>query len=225
MQGMLGLPQPPQRLEAYDISNTAGTDIVASMVVYVDGRPCKKDYKHFKVEGLRDQDDYASMKQVLERRFAHFLAGDAGFSDRPDALLIDGGVEHANVALNVLRELSIDIPVFGMVKDDRHRTRALVTPQGEEIGIQASPAVFALIGRIQEETHRFAITYHRQLRSKHVRGSTLDAIEGIGEKRRNLLLRKFRSVAAIREADLAALRECLPQPAAQAVYDYFHSQE
>ena len=222
MQGMLGLPQPPQRLEAYDISNTAGTDIVASMVVYVDGRPCKKDYKHFKVEGLRDQDDYASMKQVLERRFAHFLAGDAGFSDRPDALLIDGGVEHANVALNVLREMSIEIPVFGMVKDDRHRTRALVTPDGQEIAISAVPAVFAFIGGIQEEVHRFAITYHRLLRSKRMRESELEKIPGIGEKRRQLLLKKFKSVTAVKNATQQQLCEVLSEKQAEAVYAYFH---
>ena len=188
-------------------------------------KPKKSDYKRFKLENMEDQDDYASMRQVLCRRFCHYLDGDKGFDERPDVLLIDGGAVHAETVREALETMGIRLPIFGMVKDNRHRTRALVTPQGEEIGIQASPAVFALIGRIQEETHRFAITYHRQLRSKHVRGSTLDAIEGIGEKRRNLLLRKFRSVAAIREADLAALRECLPQPAAQAVYDYFHSQE
>ena len=225
LQSMLRLPEPLHRMEAYDISNTAGTDIVASMTVFVDGKPKKSDYKRFKLENMEDQDDYASMRQVLCRRFCHYLDGDKGFDERPDVLLIDGGAVHAETVREALETMSIRLPIFGMVKDNRHRTRALVTPQGEEIGIQASPAVFALIGRIQEETHRFAITYHRQLRSKHVRGSTLDAIDGIGEKRRNLLLRKFRSVAAIREADLAALRECLPQPAAQAVYDYFHSQE
>ena len=225
LQSMLRLPEPLHRMEAYDISNTAGTDIVASMTVFVDGKPKKSDYKRFKLENMEDQDDYASMRQVLCRRFCHYLDGDKGFDERPDVLLIDGGAVHAETVREALETMGIRLPIFGMVKDNRHRTRALVTPQGEEIGIQASPAVFALIGRIQEETHRFAITYHRQLRSKHVRGSTLDAIEGIGEKRRNLLLRKFRSVAAIREADLAALRECLPQPVAQAVYDYFHSQE
>lgn len=186
---MLGLPEPPARLESYDISNTAGTDIVASMVVFTDGKPCKKDYKRFKIEGLRDQDDYASMRQVLERRFAHYLAGDSGFSERPDALLIDGGVEHTNVALSVLRENALDIPVYGMVKDDRHRTRALVTPDGNEIAISANPAVFAFIGTIQEEVHRFAITYHRQLRSKRMRESELEKIPGIGEKRRQQLLK------------------------------------
>ena len=222
LQGMLGLPEPPARLESYDISNTAGTDIVASMVVFTDGKPCKKDYKRFKIEGLRDQDDYASMRQVLERRFAHYLAGDSGFSERPDALLIDGGVEHTNVALSVLRENALDIPVYGMVKDDRHRTRALVTPDGNEIAISANPAVFAFIGTIQEEVHRFAITYHRQLRSKRMRESELEKIPGIGEKRRQQLLKKFKSVTAVKNATQAQLCEVLSDKQAQAVFAYFH---
>ena len=225
LQAMLRLPEPVRRMEAYDISNTAGTDIVASMTVFVDGKPIKSDYKRFKLENLDDQDDYASMRQVLCRRFCRYLDGDKGFDEKPDVLLIDGGAAHAETVRAALEQMGIVLPVFGMVKDNRHRTRALVSPLGEEIGIQGNPAVFSLIGRIQEETHRFAISYHRQLRSRHVRGSSLDAIEGIGEKRRNLLLKQFKSVAAIRQAELSALQECLPQPAAQAVYDYFHPRE
>ena len=225
LQAMLRLPEPIRRMEAYDISNTAGTDIVASMTVFVDGKPKKSDYKRFKLENLDGQDDYASMRQVLCRRFCHYLDGDKGFDEKPDVLLIDGGAVHAETVRAALEQMGVALPVFGMVKDNRHRTRALVSPLGEEIGIQGNPAVFSLIGRIQEETHRFAISYHRQLRSRHVRGSSLDAIAGIGEKRRNLLLKKFKSVAAIRQAELSALQECLPQPAAQAVYDYFHPRE
>ena len=225
LQAMLRLPEPVRRMEAYDISNTAGTDIVASMTVFVDGKPKKSDYKRFKLENLDGQDDYASMRQVLCRRFCHYLDGDKGFDEKPDVLLIDGGAVHAETVRAALEQMGVVLPVFGMVKDNRHRTRALVSPLGEEIGIQGNPAVFSLIGRIQEETHRFAISYHRQLRSRHVRGSSLDAIEGIGEKRRNLLLKQFKSVAAIRQAELSALQECLPQPAAQAVYDYFHPRE
>ena len=225
LQAMLRLPEPIRRMEAYDISNTAGTDIVASMTVFVDGKPKKSDYKRFKLENLDGQDDYASMRQVLCRRFCHYLDGDKGFDEKPDVLLIDGGAVHAETVRAALEQMGVVLPVFGMVKDNRHRTRALVSPLGEEIGIQGNPAVFSLIGRIQEETHRFAISYHRQLRSRHVRGSSLDAIAGIGEKRRNLLLKQFKSVAAIRQAELSALQECLPQPAAQAVYDYFHPRE
>ena len=164
------------------------------------------------------------MKQVLERRFAHFLAGDAGFSDRPDALLIDGGVEHANVALNVLRELSIDIPVFGMVKDDRHRTRALIDSAGHETGIKTNQAVFALVGSIQEETHRFAIEYQRSLRNESY-ASKLDAIPGVGEKRRGDLLKYFKSVKAIREASVEQLALVVPRNTAAAIYAYFRSEE
>lgn len=222
---MLSLPEPPERMESYDISNISGTDIVASMVVFQDGRPSKSDYKRFKVEGMAGQDDYGSMRQVLLRRLRHYLAGDAGFDRKPDLLLIDGGIAHANVALEVLRELELRIPIFGMVKDDRHRTRALVTPEGEEIAISAQPAVFALIGRIQEETHRFAITYHRQLRSKRLRYSELDGIPGIGEKRKELLLKRFKSLAAIRQAEREELERVLPKDAAGAVYAHFHEKE
>ena len=224
LQAMLSLPQPPARLESYDISNTAGTDIVASMVVFVDGRPSKKDYKRFKIEGLSDQDDYASMRQVLHRRFAHYQSGDAGFDIMPDALLIDGGVEHANVVVDELASMGLTVPTFGMVKDNRHRTRALVTPDGHEISISTNPAVFAFIGTIQEEVHRFAIQYHRLLRSKRMQASQLEKIEGVGPKRREALLKKFRSVSGIRNAELSQLRELLPEKAADAVWRYFHNE-
>ena len=215
---------PPKRMESFDISNTSGTDIVASMVVFQDGKPKKGEYKRFKVEGLDGQDDYASMEQVLRRRFLRYLAGDKGFAEAPDLLLIDGGIAHAGIALSVLRELGIDIPVFGMVKDDRHRTRALVTPQGEEIGIDRNQSVFALIGSIQEETHRFAITYHRQLRSKRLKYSELDSIAGIGPKRKQDLLKQFKSIAAISQATIPELERILPRDAASAVYHHFHSE-
>ena len=222
LQSMLGLDTPLHRLESYDISNIAGTDMVASMVVFIDGRPSKQNYKRFKIEGLDDQNDYAAMQQVLRRRLTHFKNGDAGFDERPDALLIDGGIEHANAVLQVLNELGLAIPTFGMVKDNRHRTRALVTPQGHEISISAIPAVFSLIGTIQEETHRFAITYHHTLRSRRVRGSKLEEIPGIGQKRRETLLKTFKSMCAIENASLTALEDAIGKAAGQAVYDYFH---
>ena len=222
---MLHLPDTPHRMESYDISNLAGTDIVASMVVFQDGKPLKSAYKRFKVEGLTDQDDYASMHQVLLRRLTHYVQQDAGFAERPDVLLIDGGIEHARVAEDVLQTLGLSIPTYGMVKDDRHRTRALVTAAGDEIAINAVPSVFALIGTIQEETHRFAITYQRTLRSRRMKASGLEDIPGIGEKRRQALLKKFRSVKAISQAGQAELEQVLPVPAAQAVYRHFHPQE
>lgn len=217
--------EPPKRIESFDISNISGTDIVASMVVFQDGKPRKSDYKKFKVEGLTDQDDYASMRQVVRRRLLHLQAGDKGFDQAPDLLLIDGGIPHANVALEVVRELGMDIPVFGMVKDDRHRTRALVTPQGREIGIDGNQAVFSFIGNIQEETHRFAITYHRSLRSKRLRYSELDSIPGIGPKRKQELLKQFKSLMAIGKASLPELERMLPKDAAMAVYQHFHEEK
>ena len=214
--------EPPARIESFDISNTSGADIVASMVVFKDGRPCKSDYKRFKVEGLDAPDDYASMRQVLFRRFAHYLNGDAGFECLPDLLLIDGGITHAQTALGVLEELKISVLALGMVKDDKHRTRALVTPDGKEVAIETQPSVFSLIGNIQEETHRFAITFHRQLRSKGLRYSELDRIPGVGDKRKQDLLKYFKSLTAIREATVYELERCLPHNVALAVYEHFH---
>lgn len=224
LQNLLGLPSCPSRMEAFDISNTAGTDIVASMVVFVDGKPLKRDYKRFKIEGLSDQDDYASMEQVVRRRYRRLASQDKGFSDAPDLVLIDGGANHAQIAERVLQEIGLDLPVFGMVKDHRHRTRALITSDGREIGIQTQPAVFALIGQLQEEVHRFAIEYHHSLRSKRVRESVLDQIPGIGPVRKKALLTKFRSVTAIEKASQAELGAVLPAREAQAVYEFFHQE-
>ena len=218
--------QPPKRIEAYDISNISATDIVAGMVVFQNGKPKKSDYKRFKLEGMANQDDYASMRQTLTRRFERYLSADPGFNEAPDLLLIDGGIIHAQTALSVLESLYLSIPVFGMVKDDRHRTRSLVTPDGLEIAIDGQQAIFAFIGTIQEEVHRFAISYHRKLRSKRLRHSQLDDIPGIGPKRKQELLKTFQSIAAIREASIAELERVLPRDAAAAVYQYFnHTKE
>ncbi len=216
---------PPKRIESFDISNISGTDIVAGMVVFEDGKPKKSDYKRFKLENMAGQDDYGAMRQVVTRRFAHYKAGDAGFEEAPDLLLIDGGITHANTAVEALKALGLTMPVFGMVKDDRHRTRALVTPEGQEISIVTQQAVFALIGSIQEETHRFAITYHRQQRSKRLRYSELDSIPGIGPKRKQDLLKTFKSITAIRAASRLELERLLPRDAAASVYAHFHTEE
>ena len=219
---MLDLDAPPRRIESYDISNQGADDIVASMVVYVNAKPLKRDYRRFKLKDMDGPDDYASMEQVLTRRFQRYLDGDEKFSDKPDLLLIDGGVNHANVAVRVLESLGLRIPIFGMVKDDRHRTRALVTPEGKEIGIQGNQAIFSLIGQIQEETHRFAIEFHRQQQNQRVRGSVLDQIPGVGEKRRAELLKAFKSIKNIKSATLAELEDAVPKNTARAVYDFFH---
>ena len=171
------------------------------------------------------QDDYGSMRQVLERRLTNLLEGQKGFDRKPDILLIDGGINHAKVAVEVLSFLNLEIPVFGMVKDDRHRTRALVTAEGKEIRIDNNQAIFSLIGLIQEEAHRFAISYHKNLRSKRLRYSQLDQIPGIGPKRKQDLLRHFSSIAAIKQASLEELKRYLPQNTAFAVYQHFHTEE
>lgn len=220
---MLNLPAL-SRIEAFDISNISGTDIVAGMVVFVDGRPKKNEYKKFKIRDLEGQDDYASMYQAVTRRFDHFKNGDKGFENAPDLLLIDGGIVHAQVAADALAQLGIELPVFGMVKDDNHRTRALVTPQGQEISIAAQQSVFAFIGAVQEEVHRFAIGYHRDLRSKRLHYSELDSIPGVGPKRKQVLLKTFKSITAIKSASLPELLRILPTDAANNVYRHFHQE-
>ena len=217
--------EPPKRIESYDISNISGTDIVGSMVVFVDGKPRKSEYKRFKIEGLDNQDDYASMYQVLMRRFTRYKNGESGFETAPDLLLIDGGFEHVKTACSVLSALELTFPVFGMVKDDRHRTRALITAHNGVIGIETQQSVFALIGNIQEETHRFAITYHRKLRKKRLQYSELDKIENIGPVRKQLLLKKFKSLTSIADAALEDLERILPKDAAYAVYNHFQKKK
>ena len=224
LQKTLELEQFPERIEAFDVSNLGATGIVAAMTVHVDGKPLKRDYRKFRIKDLEMQDDYASMYQAVYRRFRHYAEGDEKFAPLPDLLLIDGGDTHAAVAVQAQLDLGFCVPTFGMVKDDRHRTRALISPEGQEIGISQNQAVFALIGGIQEETHRFAIEYQRSLRSENY-GSTLDKIPGVGDKRRNELIKTFKSVKAIREASLEQLRLVVPRNTAQAVYDYFHSGE
>ena len=221
----LELPQPPRRIEAYDISNTGASDIVAAMTVFEDGKPKKNAYRYFKMKDMDGPDDYASMEQTIRRRFQRDREGDERFAKRPDLLLIDGGDTHAAVAQRVLTEFGLEIPVYGMVKDDRHRTRALITPEGREIGIQAVPALFAFIGQIQEETHRSAVGFHHKQHTKTGTGSVLEKIPGIGETRRKALLKAFGSIKAIKGADLQELENVLPKNAAQSVYNYFRTKE
>ena len=221
LQEMLGLSATPVRMEAYDISNTAGSEPVASMTVFHNGKPLKSAYKKFKIKTAIGGDDYGAMAEVLGRRLDRALEGDESFLPLPDLFLIDGGQGQAKVALEQLTQRGLHIPLYGMVKDDHHRTRALITAEGQEFGISATPAVFALIGRIQEETHRFAITFHRTLRSKGMKKSSLEGIPGIGAAREKALLKRFGTVRAIMNADLDQLKAVLPEGAAQAVYHHF----
>lgn len=224
LQKSLELPEYPERIEAFDVSNLGDTGIVAAMTVHKDGKPYKKDYRKFRIRDMDIRDDYASMSQAVSRRFARLKNGDAGFADAPQLLLIDGGITHAAAAERALNELGLNVPVFGMVKDDRHRTRALVTGSGKEICINGNPAAFALIGNIQEETHRFAIEYQRSLRSESF-GSELGSIPGVGSVRKNELLRHFKTLKAIKTAGLDELSGVVPKNTAKAVFEYYHKDE
>ena len=217
------------RMEAYDISNTNGFESVGSMVVYERGRPKRNDYRKFKIKGIKGADDYGSMREVLTRRFTHGLrereenAELGKFTTFPDLIMMDGGKGQVNVALQVLDELHLDIPVCGMVKDDHHRTRGLYY-QNEEIPINRSSEAFRLITRIQDEAHRFAIEYHRQLRSKGQVHSILDDIEGIGPARRKALMREYLSLDEIKKASVEELAKIpsMNEKAAESVYKFFH---
>ncbi|MGX8698869.1 MAG: excinuclease ABC subunit UvrC [bacterium] len=222
LKDALGLPGIPHRVESFDISNTGASDIVASMVVFQDGKPLKSAYRKFKLRDLDGPDDYASMRQVVGRRFRRYVEGDEKFSPLPDLLLIDGGATHAASAKEAMEAEGVSVPVFGMVKDDRHRTRALTTPEGEEIGISALPAVFSFIGAIQEEVHRFAITFHRDSHRKTVKKSRLDGIPNIGESRKALLFKRFKSIKAMEAASLEELSAVIPKNAAAALYAALH---
>ena len=223
---MMGLPQTPTTFEAYDISNLAGTNTVGSMIVFENGQPKRSRYRRFRIESVADgQDDYQAMEEMLTRRMQRWKDGDEKFSPLPSVFMIDGGLGHVRIAKGVLERFGCETPVFGMVKDDHHRTRGLVAPDGREFSIATTPAVFALVGRMQEEVHRFAITYQRTLRQSQAVRSQLDQIPGIGEKRRTALLQTFKSLKRVREATIEELEAAVPHTVAQAVYDYFHSKQ
>jgi excinuclease ABC subunit C len=224
-----------KRMEAYDISNISGFQTVASMVVYENGRPKKRDYRKFKIQSVQGPDDYKSMEEVLTRRFLHGKQEReqmlkkkqnleyGSFTKFPDLLLMDGGKGQVNVAERVLNELNLHIPVCGMVKDDNHRTRGLYY-QNEEILFPPKSEAFRLITRIQDEAHRFAIEYHRELRSKASVHSVLDDIPGVGPKRRKILMKHFKDVSKIREASIEELAsiEGIPHTQAEKIYNFFH---
>ncbi|MCH5249112.1 MAG: excinuclease ABC subunit UvrC [Lachnospiraceae bacterium] len=235
--GLLGL-EAVSRMEAFDISNISGFANVGSMVVYEKGKPKRSDYRKFKIQSVSGPDDYACMKEVLTRRFIHGMEEKAeldrkeidkefgSFTKFPDLLLMDGGKGQVNVALQVLDELHIDIPVCGMVKDDNHRTRGLYY-NNVEIPIDTHSEGFKLITRIQDEAHRFAIEYHRSLRSKAQVKSMLDDIPGIGPARRKALMKHFKSIEEIKNAQVAQLCEVseIPEHIARQVYEFFHTEE
>ena len=229
LRDLLGLSKIPEYIESYDISNLAGTENVAGMIVYKNGKPYKSAYKKFKIKGFDGQDDYASMAEVLGRRFDEYYKAeksDEGFGRLPDLILLDGGKGQVAVVKEVLKAKNIDVPLFGLVKDDKHRTRA-VTGDGGEIAISSRRALFTFLSKMQDEVHRFAIGYHHSRRSKNTFKSSLTEIEGIGEKRARAMLKYFRTIDNISKADLAELEGCpqMTKNSALAVYRYFHSDE
>lgn len=238
LAAVLDLEELPNRIEAYDISNIQGVDSVGSMIVFEGGKAKNSDYRRFKIKSVIGANDYDSMREILNRRFKHGLEEIEKIKERnlelsagkfcvfPDLILMDGGKGQVNIALEVLGSLNIDIPVCGMVKDDKHNTRGLIY-NNNEVLIRPSSNVMQLITRIQDEVHRFAITYHRSLRDKRVLHSVLEDIPGVGEKRRKELLKKFGSIESIKNAKVEELLETpsIDKRAAQSIFDYFRNAE
>lgn len=223
---LLGLQNPPEYIESYDISHTFGADNVAGMVVFHNGRPLKKAYKKFAIKGFEGQNDVGSMSEVLTRRFKHYYEDDddSTFKIKPDLILLDGGEAQVNAVLPVISEMGLDVPVFGMVKDSKHRTRAIACGGGE-IEINSHRAVFTLVSNIQEEVHRFAITYHHKRHQKSSFSSSLLKIDGIGEVKAKALLKHFKTISAIKAASVEELMQCkgISKTNAEKIHDFYYS--
>jgi excinuclease ABC subunit C len=231
----IGLQKPPKRIEAFDISHLQGVENVGSMIVFENGKPKNRDYRRFKIKYVEGANDYESMKEVMQRRFTHGLKEREQLEEEgkelelgkfallPDLILIDGGLGQVNAVLPILKELNLNIPVCGMVKDDKHRTRGLIF-NGQEITVPISSHAFRLITNVQDEAHRFAISYHRSLRSKTVVKSQLDEVPGIGPARRQALLKKFGSLKNIKSATIEELSEVqgMNKKTAEMIYHYFN---
>ena len=223
---LLGLSKAPEYIESYDISHTAGSDNVAGMVVFKDARPLRSAYKRFSIKTFSGQDDYGSMREVISRRLNRYVeneGSDEGFGRLPDLILLDGGQGQVSAVKPIIEAFGLDIPVFGMVKDSKHRTRA-ITDEGQEISINSGRKVFTLISSIQEEVHRFAITYHKSKHSKNSLALSLTKIEGIGEKKAALLLKHFKTLSNVRTADIEALTAVkgISRKDAENIFIYFN---
>lgn len=222
---LLNLPKPPVFIESYDISHTAGSDNVAGMVVFKNGLPYKKNYRRFSIKGFDGQDDYASMAEVISRRLNRYMEEkdtEEGFGILPDLILLDGGMGQVNAVLPIIKAFGFDIPVYGMVKDNKHRTRAIAF-DGGEIAINSKRQAFTLISTIQEEVHRYSVAYHHSKHKKSMFNATLTKIEGVGEKKSKALLKHFKTVSAIKEAGVDELckAEGINRSTAEKVYNYF----
>lgn len=225
LAALLGLPKPPEYIESYDISHTFGADNVAGMVVFHNGRPMKSAYKRFSVKGFDGQNDVGSMNEVLTRRFNHYYNDEEGstFKILPDLILLDGGQPQVNAVLPVIQKMKLSVPVFGMVKDSKHRTRAIAYGGGE-IEINSHRAAFTLVSNIQEEVHRFAISYHHKKHAKSTFSSGLMQIDGIGEKKAKALLKHFKTMSSIKEQTPERLAQCpsVSKKDAEKIYKFYH---
>ena len=222
---LLGLEKAPRVIEAYDISNTAGDENVAGMVVFRDGKPYKPHYRMFKIKGFTGQDDYRSMAEVLDRRFGEYESGEnEGFATLPDLILLDGGKGQISAVAPIFEKHNINVPLFGMVKDSKHRTRAIAT-NGGDISIKANESAYRLVTAIQDEVHRFAITYHKKRRSKKMLNSELTAINGVGQAKAAALLKHFKTMKAIKSASVQELCTVkgINQSLAEKIYNEFNS--
>lgn len=228
IQVAMGLDKVPYRMEAYDISNTQGIQSVGGMVVFEGGKPKKSDYRKFKIKSIFGPNDYGSLEEVLDRRFNRMRTEEDGssFSKMPDLILMDGGKGQVSIAEKVMKKYALNIPICGMVKDDRHRTRGLLY-QGEEILFEARSEGFKLITRIQDEVHRFSIEYHKKLRGKAQIQSILDDIPGIGKERKKILIQHFKSIENLKVASLEEIEqvEGIPQNVASNIYQFFHKEQ
>ena len=229
LKDLLGLKKTPEYIESYDISHTAGQDSVAGMIVFKGGRPYRKAYKRFSIKSFDGNDDYRAMNEVLTRRFSEYEKSKdstEGFGKLPDLILLDGGVGQVHAVEPVLREFGLKIPLFGMVKDNRHRTRA-ISGDGGEIAINSKRQVFTLVSEIQNEVHRFSVAYHHQKHAKRGLSLSLTEIEGVGEKRASALLKYFKTITAIKNAEVDELSKApgITSAVAQNIYDYYRTKD
>ena len=225
LKNLLGLDKIPEYIESYDISHTFGSDNVAGMVVFHNGRPMKRAYKKFAIKGFDGQNDVGSMREVLTRRFNHYYEDDeeSTFKILPDLILLDGGEPQVNAVLPAIRSMGIDVPVFGMVKDSKHRTRAIAL-DGGEIEINSHRRVFTLVSSIQEEVHRFAIAYHHNKHKKSTLSTSLTKIEGIGDNKAKALLKHFKTITAIKNATIDELSQVagISKANAENIFQFYH---
>lgn len=228
LKNVLGLQSVPRMIEAYDISNLMASDTVGGMIVYKDGKPFKKAYKKFKIKSIIGQDDYGAMREMIARRMQEYINNQNNksntFGTLPDLILIDGGTAHTHAATEVLKDFRIQIPVFGMVKDSKHRTKAITT-QGQEIEIKNYGRIFRFITNIQDEVHRFTISYHKSLRNKKINSSVLTEIPGVGAARAKILLNKYKSITNISKASIDDLKLAhnISEEVAKNIYNFFNN--